>query len=118
MSQYNKLQKKYYAQNWSDDHATYSARTGKETSGSDGADIWGNIVLLFEQFVNWILSIFGSGKETLSADNTLPSQTADGFVYKAGMSDTAKLLLVSAAAGLLIFTPKKKGKKGKKNAKA
>ena len=105
MSQYNKLQKKYGAQSWSDDHGTYSAKTGSEITASDSADIWGTISLSIQKFLDWLLSLFGittGNKEMITAENTLPSQTADGFVQEAGMSEAGMIVLALAAGGLLL----------------
>lgn len=121
MSQYHKLQKKYAPQSWSDDHGTYSAKNGSEVSASSGASIWGNILESLQIFVNWILSLFGIStpeRETINTENTLPNQTADGFVQESGMLDAGGLLLVLAAGGALIATGGLKvGKKGKKRKK-
>lgn len=117
MSQYHKLQKKYAAQSWSDDHGTYSAKTGKPITGADSASIWGNILESVQVFVNWLLSLFGVSapeRETINAENTLPNQTADGFVQEAGMVDAAGLLLMLAAGGALVATGGLKIKKGNK----
>lgn len=120
MSQYNKLQKKYYAASYADGQYTYSAKNGKEINASDSSNIWGNIELNWDwikNIINWILSIFGispipsedGASSTLTASNTLPNQKTDGFVSKAGTSETGVLLLCAAAAGYLLM-----GKKGKK----
>ena len=105
MSQYYKLQKKYAPQTWSDDHGIYSAKNGKAVSASDGASIWGNITESLQVFLNWLLSLFGIStpeRETISAANTLPSQTADGFTQEAGIADAAGLLLILAAGGMFV----------------
>ena len=113
MSQYNKTTKKYHAQSFSTADGWYSAKTGNAIDSASSSDIWGSIVMALEKFVNWILSIFGSGKETINAENTLPSQSADGFVSQAGVGEAGGILLALAAGGALLF-----GMKGKKGAKS
>lgn len=117
MSQYNKTLKKYYAQIWTDDSGqSHSASTGKVTTASDGASIWGNITIdwtWIQNVLNWLLSLFGISpipalggetvtKETLTTENTLPNQQADGFVQKAGMSEAAAIALLLVAGGTLM----------------
>ena len=113
MSQYNKLKKKYYANSYSTAEGTYSARTGNTINASDGADIWGTIISSIQTFVNWLLSLFGvssSERELISAENTLPNQTADGFVQDAGMSEAGGIFLALAAASVLFAGGLKKKK--------
>lgn len=116
-SKYNKTLKKYYADCYQLDGVTYNAYTGKQQGASDSSDIWGAIMLNLEQFINWIISLFGgssANKETISAANTLPNQKADGFVSEAGLGDTGLILLAAAAGGWLIFGSKGKKQKGVK----
>lgn len=111
MSQYNKTLKKYYAQTYSTAEGQFSARTGNSVNAGDNADIWGAILSSFEKFLSWLISLFGGGTTTmLSAENTLPNQTADGFVQEAGMSDAVKIALVLAAGGALLTGGLKKKK--------
>lgn len=116
MSQYNKTTKKYYAQSFSTEDNFYSARTGNQIESSDSADVWGSIQLALEKFINWILSIFGYGVETITAANTAPNQLSDGFATteSGGMSEASGILLALAAGGFLLAG----GLKGKKNKKA
>ena len=104
MSQYNKTLKKYYAQTYSNATGSYSARTGNEVNTSDSADIWGAIIMSFEKFLNWLITLFAgtSTKTTLNTENTLPNQVTDGFVQEAGMGDAVKIALVLAAGGVLL----------------
>lgn len=104
MSQYNKTLKKYYAQSYSTAEKSYSARTGNEINASDNADIWGAIMQSLEKFVQWLISLFSgdTSKQTLNASNTLPNQTADGFVTESGMTDATTLLLLLAAGGMIL----------------
>lgn len=121
MSQYNKTRKKYYAQTWTDDNGTnHKATNGNIIGASDSASIWGNINLDWDwikNILNWLLSLFGvtpipevGETKTLSADNTLPNQKADGFVQEAGMGEAGMILLALAAGGALLAG----GVKGKK----
>lgn len=114
MSQYNKTTKKYRAQSYSTADGFFSARTGNQINSADSADIWGSIVLAVEKFIEWIVSLFGSGKQTINAENTLPNQQSDGFVQTGGMSEASGILLALAAGGFLLAG----GLKGKKNKKA
>ena len=122
MSQYNKTRKKYYAQTWTDDNGSnHKATNGNIIGASDGASIWGNITLDWDwikNILNWLLSIFGitpipevGETKTLSADNTLPNQQADGFVQEAGMGEAGMILLALAAGGALLAGGIKGGKK-------
>lgn len=121
MSQYNKTRKKYYAQTWTDDNGTnHKATNGNIIGASDGASIWGNINLDWDwikNILNWLLSLFGitpipevGETKTLSADNTLPNQKADGFVQESGMSEAGTILLALAAGGALLAGGLKGGK--------
>lgn len=116
MSQYDKKSGKYYSQTVSKSDGTMiNAATGAAMSGADGGDLWGNIVLIIQQFIDWLISLFGgnSDKELLSAENTLPSQTTDGFVSKAGIGEGAALLLLLAGGGVLLAGGLKKKKASK-----
>lgn len=115
MTQYNKTRKQYDAQSYSTSDGEFSARTGAALTGINGGDIWGTIVMYFEKFVEWLISLFVKNedqKEQISAANTLPSQSADGFVTKeAGMSTGAKIALALAAGGALLYGTTPSGKK-------
>ena len=124
MSQYNTTRKKYYAHTWTDETGeAHKATNGNVTSASSGASFWGNIQLdwdFFKNIINWILSLFGvptipelgsSQTETLSADNTLPNQTTDGFITESGMGEAAAIALLAVAAGTLLAGGFKKGGK-------
>lgn len=114
-SQYNKATGKYYAYAFRDEAMgeTISASDNRVLSGADGADVWGNIVLLVEQFIEWLINLFGNGRETLSAENTLPSQSADGFTYSKNSTSEASLILVALLAGGTLLATSGKGKSGK-----
>ena len=111
MSQYNKTTRKYHAQSYSTADGWYSANTGNAIDSASSSDVWGSIVMALEKFVSWILSIFGSGKEMINAENTLPNQSADGFVSQAGMGEAGGILLALAAGSALLFGMKGKGSK-------
>lgn len=115
-SQYNKTYKKYYAKLWVEgDGKKYRASDGKEVGNTEGASVWGDITLSIETFLNWLLSLFGisvdSDVKQLSADNTLPNQKNDGFVYESGFGEAGAILLALAAGGLVLANSKKKGKR-------
>lgn len=117
MAQYDKKTGKYYAATVSDkDGNMFNAATGKVVSAADGGDLWGNIVLIAEKFLNWLLSIFGKSTtttEVLSEENTLPSQTEDGFVTGEGAMEAGGILLLLAAGGAIIAGSLGKKKKSK-----
>lgn len=120
MSEYNKTLKKYYASTWSNADGTFSAKSGSAVKSSQSADIWGAIVASLDKFINWLLQLFtGSSVETISAENTLPSQTADGFASAesgSGIAEASGILLALAAGGALIASGGiKLGKKAKSN---
>ena len=107
MSQYHKLQKKYYAETYTrEDGSSYAAKNGKEISAKDCSDIWAGIGICWNDVVDWILSLFGlntSDREMISAENTLPNQTTDGFATSdSSMFEAGGLLLALAAGGALI----------------
>lgn len=107
MSQYYKLQKKYAPKSWSDDHGSYSAKNGQAITAADGASIWGTILESLPQVLDWIMSLFGLNvpkTQQITAENTLPNQTDDGFVQESGMLDASALLLILAAGGALVAT--------------
>ena len=116
-SQYNKTTKKYYAYTYSNAEGTYNARTGNTVNASDTSDIWGSILSSLEKFLTWLINLFAgsSATSTLSAENTLPSQSADGFVQESGMGDALKIALLLAAGGAVLMggglKPKKKASK-------
>lgn len=114
MSQYNKTRKQYDAQSYSTPDGEFSARTGAALTGINGGDIWGTIIMYLERFAEWLISIFvkeEDQKQPITAANTLPSQTGDGFVQQAGMSTGAKIALALAAGGALLYSTTPSGKK-------
>ena len=118
MSQRKKSGKTFYAATWTDVNGVkHRASDGKEISDSESSNIWGSINLNWDwlkSILNWILSLFGispipdieGSSESLSADNTLPSQKMDGFTSKDPddplISSTGALLLL-AAGGMLLM---------------
>ena len=122
MTQYSKIRKQYDAQSYSTSEGEFSARTGAALTGINGGDIWGTIIMYLERFAEWIISIFvkeEDQKQPITAANTLPSQTGDGFVQQAGMSTGAKIALALAAGGALLYSTTESGKKtmGKKKSR-
>lgn len=122
MTQYNRTRKQYDAQSYSTSDGEFSARTGAALTGINGGDIWGTIIMYLERFAEWLISIFvkeEDQKQPITAANTLPSQTGDGFVQQAGMSIGAKIALALAAGGALLYSTTESGKKtmGKKKSR-
>lgn len=114
-SQYNKYTGKYYAYAFRDEAMgeTISASTNQVMSGADGADLWGNIILIVQQFIEWLINLFGQGRETLNAENTLPNQSTDGFTYSKNSTSESSLILVALLAGGALLATSGKGKSGK-----
>lgn len=109
----------WYAYAMSDaDGNTVSEFTGGELSSSDSATIWETVILKFNEFLEWLINLFSgsSEKETINANNTLPSQTKDGFAgdnpspSPAGFGEIAALALVAVAAGMVLLPENKKKK--------
>lgn len=115
MSQYNKTLKKFYAQSYSTkDGQKYTAAGAAQSEDEDGT-VWEGVVLSLGKFLEWLLSLFsGSEVKTLNAENTLPSQTADGFVQTSGFGEAGGILLALVAGGALLAGGIGGGKKGKK----
>lgn len=118
-SQYNAATGKYYAYAISDVNMgqTVSADTNKVMTGADNADIWGNVVMVIQQFIVWLINLFSNGKEVMTAENTLPSQTTDGFTSNTGTTSESNLLLIALLAGGTLLATSGRGKKGKKQNK-
>lgn len=95
---------KYYAKSYSDKDGVKYNYNGVKMSSSDAATFWENILLWVQKFVDLIISIFGKDKdaELITASNTLPSQTTDGFVQESGFSEAGMLLLALVAGGALL----------------
>ena len=115
MSQYNKTLKRWYAQSYSDkDGIEYSANNKQKLSAEDSATVWQGVVFSIQNFLEWLLSLFSTGKTTITEKNTLPDQKADGFVYQSGFGEAGTIVLALVAGGLLLGgglkTGKKKGK--------
>lgn len=105
MSKYNKITKKYAAYTWSNAEGTFSANSGSAVSSSQSSDIWAAVIQSLDKFINWLLQLFtGSSVETITAENTLPSQTGDGFVSKeeGGFAEAGGILLALAAGTALL----------------
>ena len=114
---YHKSDKKYYADSYSLSNGNVYSPAGIHLSGADGSTMWGNVILNWiNAILNWFLSLFGvtQEKETLTAENTLPSQVEDGFAGVEPLISGSTVLLLAAAGGMLMFGgTKKKGSKRK-----
>lgn len=111
VSQYNKSDRKWYACTWSSGMTgkTYKASNGKETSASQMGSVWESLALAFEGWDDWLKSVIeqllhvntqSASGEPLSAQNTLPNQTTDGFVHTDGSwTEAGGILLLLAAGG-------------------
>lgn len=125
VSQYNKSDRKWYACTWSSGMTgkTYKASNGKETSASKMSSVWESLALAFDGWDDWLKSVIeqllgvntqAANGEPLSAKNTLPNQTADGFVTEdGGLMEAGGILLALAAGGALLTGGLMKGKKSK-----
>ena len=117
MSQYNKTMRKFYAESYSTSDGKMYKANGKEATAKDSSSVWENVSLSFDwaqKIIDWILSFFRANT-TLSAENTLPNQKADGFVTESGFGEAGTILLLLAAGGVLVAGGF--GKKGKKTSK-
>lgn len=103
-SKYNKSDKKFYAYTYSDANSTYNARTGNQTGASYLDNLWTGVEMIWEKLIEWLVNLlFGSSNtNTLSPENTLPSQKTDGFVQESGMGDALKIALLLAAGGAVL----------------
>lgn len=107
---------KYYASEYASADGTTQNANGSALSATEQATIWGAIISQVESIIQWLISLFGTGKETINEQNTFPSQTADGFASTSsdGTIEAGGLLLALAAGGLLLggglFGRKKKKK--------
>ena len=102
MSQYDEATKKWYAASISDANGNVTSATGATMSASEQATMWGAILLNIENFINWLISLFGTGTKTINETNTLPNQVADGFVHENNTTEAGGILLALAAGGLLL----------------
>ena len=124
MSQYYKAGKKYYAKSWTDADGARISANGTTLSSADAGSVWENIQLGMSDFIGWLktlLALLGvninlgtDDVEQISASNTLPSQTADGYATEAGWGESlGTALLIAAAAGTILV-----GGLGKKKSKS
>lgn len=105
---------KWYAASYSNDNGQTLNASGITITGADSGSIWETIILNLGTFLEWLINLFGgSKKETLSAENTLPDQQADGFVYESGIGEAGGILLALVAGGTLLATGALGGKKKK-----
>ena len=124
-SQYYKVKKKYGAGMYENAKGKFKAN-GLAATSADLSSVWEGVELLWNKFVDWLISLFSSTRsdgektEMLSPENTLPSQTGDGFVSKSSIVDVLQsnsgLILLALGAGTLLATGNLPGlgKKGKK----
>ena len=121
MAQYYSVGKTYYAKSYSTEAGLFSANTGATISNTEAGTVWENIKLGTVDFMEWLktllsylgINISTDTTETINAENTLPNQTADGYVTEAGWGEMGTILLATAAGGLLLAGGL--GKKGKKS---
>lgn len=103
MSQYSKVDGTYYAKAYTDAEGKKYDAYGTSIGNADAGTVWESVILSLQTFVEWILSLFGyNSSNTITAENTLPNQTTDGFVYQSGMGDAAGILLLLVAGGTLL----------------
>lgn len=94
---------KYYAQSYSTSDGTKYNPSGKVITDKDMGTIWEGISLVLEKFIEWLLSLFGvNDQNSITAENTLPDQKTDGFVYESGFSEGTAILLALAIGGALM----------------
>lgn len=111
MSQLDESTGKYYATSKTDASGNITNALGAEMTTSDSASIWENVIMFAQQFIEWLISLFsGTTTNTLTEENTLPDQQADGFVTEAGFGEAGAILLALAAGGALIASGSKKKK--------
>lgn len=113
---YHKASKRYYADSYSLSDGNMYSPAGIHLEGADGSTMWGNVILnTLNAILNWFLSLFGvtQEKETLTTDNTLPSQVEDGFAGVEPLISGSTMLMLMAAGGMLLYggTKKKGGKR-------
>lgn len=113
---YHKASKRYYADSYSLSDGNMYSPAGIHLEGADGSTMWGNVILnTINAILNWFLSLFGvtQEKETLTAENTLPSQVDDGFAGVEPLISGSTVLMLMAAGGMLLYggTKKKGGKR-------
>ena len=123
MSEYNKTYKKYYAKSYSNASGSFSAKNGSAIEATDAGSIFENVQLGtwdFLDFLKQILAFFGinvnsgsSSTEQISASNTLPNQTTDGYAQDQPIEASAILAAVAAGALIIgkLMPAKKSGKK-------
>lgn len=114
-SAYKKINKKYYASQYAKGDILQTP-SGAASNASDSASIWESICLSLDKFVKWLLDLFGTGKQTINAANTAPSQSGDGFsseTTEASIGTIAAVGLLAVAAGMYLAAPDN-GKKKKK----
>lgn len=108
-SQFNKALNKYFAGSYAT-ASVYQNADGKSINGSDLGSNWEDGVLSVEKFGNWLMELLerlglisseGEEVETISAENTLPSQTGDGFVAGVDEANWGNIGLIALGATLI-----------------
>ena len=85
---------------------------GAAMSAEDSASMWGSIIMCIGRFLEWLISLFGSGKETLNETNTLPNQQVDG--YATNEPTNASVILIALVGAGVLLSGGLKRKKSKK----
>lgn len=109
-AQYNKLTGKYYALSYTTKEGEKQNADGKAISNADSSTIWCSVIESFQSFIEWLVSLFTGGRQTITASNTLPTQQ-DGFVQESG---TGWYVVAALAVGALLYGMPKVGKKNRK----
>lgn len=111
---------KWFAKSYSDADGNMFNANGKSITGSDAGSVWETVELSFDwvqKIIDWILSLFGvkadKEVEQLNAENTLPDQKKDGFVYESGIGEAGGIMLLLAAGGAIMASGALGGKKKK-----
>lgn len=98
---------KWYAESYENSSTglKYKAN-GKQCGNAESADVWASVLLdtgFFQKILDWILSLFNTNPEArkLTTENTLPSQTNDGFVYQSGFGTAGAIALLAVGAAVL-----------------
>lgn len=122
-SYYDKKTGKYYAGTYTMDGQKYKAN-GKKATNADAASVFENINFAFEniwEMIKKLLKALGvtineETGEPITAENTFPSQTGDGYHTEESGLGVAGIALVALAGGALLFgglKPKKSKKMSK-----
>lgn len=112
-TKYNTATGQWYANTYGSAD-TMQFADGSTYTASKGSSVWETIstaMPLIQKLLNWILSLFGSGKTLISSENTLPSQeefmTDDTQPNIAGFSIVGAILLGSVLLGTMKHNKRK-----------